>query len=165
MQATCNVKQVFTSVDASWPESVHNLRIWRAYDALNIIRRDGVNAVLPADSGYGAVPCLMVPYRIPQTPQEMPYNRCITKERVIIERYFGQLNQRFSIPQHTVRLSSEKIPKLIICYFVLHNIAKYLQDPEPEYQNLVKILLLQKMTIKMQLQEILDIREKLGGIN
>lgn len=131
VQATCNSKEVFTSVDVSWPGSVHDSRIWRASDIETTIRNNGVNALLLADSGYGITPWLMVPFRNPTTPLEIAYNRCLTKERVIIERCFGQLKQRFPILQHTVRLSFNRIPKLIVCCFVLHNIAKYLQDPQP----------------------------------
>ena len=29
VQATCNASEMFTSVDATWPGSVHDSRIWR----------------------------------------------------------------------------------------------------------------------------------------
>lgn len=132
VQATCNAKEVFTSVDVSWPGSVHDSRIWRNSDINTKISRNRVNALLLSDSGYGLAPWLMTPFRNPQTPQETAYNRCITRERVVIERCFGQLKQRFPILQHKVRLSLNKIPKLIVCCFVLHNIAKHLQDEDPE---------------------------------
>ena len=132
VQATCNAKEIFTSIDASWPGSVHDARIWRASDIQTTLSQNGVNALILADSGYGIAPWLMVPYRNAETPQEMAYNRCLSKERVIIERCFGQLKQRFPILQNTVRLATDKIPTLITCCFVLHNISKYLQDPEPE---------------------------------
>ena len=34
LQATCNVKKVFSKVDASWPFSLHDYRIWRASDTV-----------------------------------------------------------------------------------------------------------------------------------
>ena len=87
------------------------------------------DAVLLGDSGYGIMPWLLTPYRNPETPQENAYNVLLKRERVIIERCFGQLKRRFPILQY-VRVKLEKIPSLIISCAVLHNIAKYLQDPE-----------------------------------
>lgn len=70
----------------------------------------------------------MTPYRRPNTPQEIAYNNLFTKERVIIERCFGQLKRRFPILNH-VRVKLDKVPAITISCAVLHNIAKYLRDP------------------------------------
>lgn len=133
VQATCNGRNIFTSVDASWPGSVHDSRIWRNSRIFQNIRRQE-DIVLLADEGYGITPWLMVPFRNPTTPEERSFNNCHTKERVIIERCFGQVKQRFPILQNKIRLSTERVPKVIICCFVLHNIAKHLQDDDDVFE-------------------------------
>jgi hypothetical protein len=85
-------------------------------------------ALLLRNEGYGLAPWLMTPFKNPQIPEERAYNKLFTKERVIIERCFEQLKQRFPVLQHKVRLALKSVPKLIICCFILHNIAKYLKD-------------------------------------
>ncbi|XP_046685119.1 putative nuclease HARBI1 [Homalodisca vitripennis] len=49
VQATCNFAEEFTSVDASWPGSVHDARIWRNSDIYRIME---FNALLIGDSQY-----------------------------------------------------------------------------------------------------------------
>lgn len=94
------------------------------------MRRNTQNAVLLADEGYGIEPCLMTIYKNPNTPQEIRYNNLLKKERVRIECCFGQLKQRFPILQYKVRLRLQKVPEILVCCIVLHNIAKFSQDPD-----------------------------------
>jgi hypothetical protein len=54
-------------------------------------------ALLLRDEGYGLAPWLMTPFKNPQIPEERAYNKLFTKERVIIERCFEQLKQRFPV--------------------------------------------------------------------
>jgi hypothetical protein len=128
VQATCNSEEWFTSVDVSWPGSVHDARIWRNSDIKRVMEENREKALLLRNEGYGLAPWLMTPFKNPQTPEERAYNKLFTKERVIIERCFGQLKQRFPVLQYKVRLALKSVPKLIIFYFILHNIAKYLKD-------------------------------------
>uniref|UniRef100_A0A8D8UXJ5 DDE Tnp4 domain-containing protein n=1 Tax=Cacopsylla melanoneura TaxID=428564 RepID=A0A8D8UXJ5_9HEMI len=88
------------------------------------------NFVLLADSGYGIEPSLMTPYRNPMENDEIAFNNLLKKERVIIERCFGQVKRRFPILQYMVRVKLDRVPRIIVCCFILHNIAKYLQDEE-----------------------------------
>lgn len=82
------------------------------------------------DSGYAIEPWLIIPYLNPQTPDKRKYNRLFKSELVIIERCFGQLKRRFSFLHHPCRVPLRKVPKLIVCCIILHNVAKYLQDPD-----------------------------------
>ncbi|KAJ3661855.1 hypothetical protein Zmor_006234 [Zophobas morio] len=83
------------------------------------------NVVLLGDQGYGIEKCLMRPYKNPTTPSEETINNLLKRERVIIERCFGQLKQRFATLQNAIRLSLPIIPSFIVACFVLHNVAKY----------------------------------------
>ena len=47
---------------------------------------------------------------------------------MIIERCFGQIKKRFPILGNRIRVATEKIPKIVICCAVLHNIGKHLND-------------------------------------
>lgn len=129
VQATCNAKEEFTSIDAQWPGSVHDSRILKRSDIYGAINSQQNDSLLLGDSGYGICPWLMTPYREPNTPQKEAYNALLKKERVIIERCFGQLKRRFPVLNH-VRTKLYKVPAVIISCAVLHNIAKYLKDPD-----------------------------------
>lgn len=132
VQATCNGLDEFTSVDASWPGSVHDARIWKNSDIYRVMERYMGEALLLGDSGYGIAPWLMTPFTPPVTPIQTSFNRCLTRERVIIERCFGQLKQRFPMLQHKLRIKTENIPSFIVCCFILHNVAKRLNDEDFE---------------------------------
>ncbi|KAJ8967661.1 hypothetical protein NQ314_002696 [Rhamnusium bicolor] len=112
VQATCNAAEQFTSISAEWPGSVHDARIWRT----SPIR------------GYGISPWLITPFQPPRNGLERHFNLIQARERCIIERLFGQLKKRFPILGNCVRVTSERVPKVIISCAVLHNVAKHLND-------------------------------------
>lgn len=128
VQATCNGQEKFTSVDVSWPGSVHDSRVWRNSDVYAFLIAANSDGVILADKGYGIAPFIMVPYRDPVTPARRSFNTLLAKERVVIERCFGQVKKRFPILMYKNRLSLEVIPKIVVSCFVLHNVAKHLGD-------------------------------------
>lgn len=128
VQATVDGNEKFTSVCAEWPGSVHDARIWRRSDIRSLMSRFDGSACLLGDSGYGISPWLITPFKPPNNAAERDFNLNHAKERVIVERCFGQLKRRFPILANCVRVSLEKIPKIIVCCAVLHNIAKHLND-------------------------------------
>lgn len=139
VQATCNAKEWITSVDASWPGSVHDSRIfktssiYRTLQALSSV----ATTVLLADSGYGAAPWVLVPYKDPVSQIQKQFNRVYAKERVIIERVFGQLKRRFPALHYGLRVKLERVSEMIIACCILHNLAKHLNDADdfPEVEN------------------------------
>ncbi|XP_050295142.1 putative nuclease HARBI1 [Anthonomus grandis grandis] len=74
VQATCNAREMFTSVDASWPGSVHDGRIWRNPIVHRIMYNNVHEAALLGDEGYGVAPWLLTPYKNPTTPISIPEN-------------------------------------------------------------------------------------------
>ena len=132
VQATCNSKECFTSVCASWAGSVHDSRILRCSDIPNIMQSTGGDFLLLGDSGYPIKPWLMVPFKNPETPAQQIFNQVFTKERVIIERCFGQLKKRFPMLAGVVRVATKQVPKFIVACAVLHNVSKYLHDDLPQ---------------------------------
>lgn len=135
VQMTCDANEKITSVDAQWPGSVHDSRIWRLSGVQEVVRRFDGDVCLLGDSGYGITPWLLTPYSEVRNAQERQFNLIHAQERVIIERVFGQIKRRFPILSSQVRIALEKIPKLIIACVVLHNISKHLNDawdfPDP----------------------------------
>lgn len=132
VQATCNGKEQFTSVDCEWAGSVHDARIWKNSNIHDIMQENASGAILLADEAYPLTPWMMTPYRDPELPSQKAYNAIHKRERVIIERVFGQVKQRFPFLQSRVRVKTEKIPRMIAACFVLHNVAKFLKDEDFE---------------------------------
>lgn len=127
VQAVCDANACFMNVDCSWPGSVHDSRIYNLSCINPVMENNRVGALLLGDEGYSNSHCLLTPYRNTHSAQELNYNRIHTKERVVIERAFGQLKARFPILKGPIRLKTERIPTIIVACFVLHNVAKYLQ--------------------------------------
>ncbi|XP_046688202.1 putative nuclease HARBI1 [Homalodisca vitripennis] len=128
VQGTCDALERFTSISAEWPGSVHDARIWRRSPVREIMSRFDGRVCLLGDSGYGISPWLITPFKPPTNEAERRFNLCHSRERVVIERCFGQIKRRFPILGNCVRVASEKVPKVVVCCAVLHNIAKYLGD-------------------------------------
>lgn len=129
VQGTCNAFEYFTSVVCRWQGSVHDSRIWRNSEICRVMTENRSNALLLCDKGYGLSPWLMTPYRRPEPGFQRVFNRLLTRERAVIERVFGQLKSRFPILKNNIRLKTDRIPTIIVCCFILHNIAKELNDP------------------------------------
>jgi hypothetical protein len=75
VKATCTRRELFTSLDVSWPGSVHDDRILRSSDTYRAIRKNTSNGILFPDEGNGLVPWLMTPFRNPVTQQQQSYDK------------------------------------------------------------------------------------------
>ncbi|XP_064618556.1 putative nuclease HARBI1 [Lineus longissimus] len=133
VQATCDAKERFTSVDANWPGSVHDSRILKNSHVAVTMVNSRHRGLLLGDEGYAIAPWLLTPYKNPLLPAERTFNNIHARERVVIERCFGQLKKRFPILQGRVRLALHKVPSVIVACIMLHNVAKYLNDPHDNF--------------------------------
>ncbi|XP_064631610.1 putative nuclease HARBI1 [Lineus longissimus] len=133
VQASCDAQERFTSIDANWPGSVHDSRIWKNSDVGRFVTKTLGDGHLLGDEGYGIAPWLMTPYGNPVQPHERTFNRIHKKERAVIERCFGQLKKRFPILLGQVRLRIPKVPSVVVACCVLHNAAKYLNDRDDDF--------------------------------
>ncbi|XP_030752257.1 putative nuclease HARBI1 [Sitophilus oryzae] len=113
VQTTCDQNCVITSIDASWPGSVHDSRIWKNSAVCEVMNRTR-NTILLGDSGYGIMSCLMTPYPNLLEEYQIAFNRLLKSERVVIEHTFRQLKRRFPIQNYGCRLKFTSIPKVII---------------------------------------------------
>lgn len=112
-----------TSIDCRWPGSVHDSRIWKNSVIFEVTNENPAGAILLGDERYGILPWLTTPYRIANGTKETAYNKLHSKERVIIERVFGQVQSRFPILSPKIRINIERIPSIIAACFILHNIS------------------------------------------
>lgn len=82
------------------------------------------NGYLLDNSRYCISSWLLTPFKLPRNELERSYNRLHSRKRIVIESVFG-----FPILANKMRLSANKVPKLIVCCAaVFHNIAKHLHD-------------------------------------
>lgn len=132
VQATCDGNDRFTSVNTRWAGSVHDARIWRNSIIRATMEENPAGAIILGDDGYPITPWIMTPHRNPVGQLQIKYNYIHARERCTIERCFGQMKMRFPILQSKMRISTDRIPSFITACFVLHNVAKYLQDPDFE---------------------------------
>lgn len=130
VQATCDASLKFTSIDASWPGSVHDSRIFRNSSVCSVLAEGHHGALLLGDSGYGLTPFLLTPFENPTAEEEKHYNKIHSKSRVAIEQTFGMVKRRFPILRYGVRTELSRVPQIIIACCVLHNIAITRQEPE-----------------------------------
>jgi nuclease HARBI1 len=117
-------------MDASWPGSVHDSRIFKNSSIFQYLQNMGNHGFVLGDQGYGIAPYLMTPYDSPSTDVQRKYNRLHSTNRIIVEHAFGQLKRRFPILKYCVRVAHERIPTYISACFILHNAAKALNDPD-----------------------------------
>lgn len=74
---------------------------------------------------------MLTPFKNATTPIQENYNLIDAKEHC-----FGQLKRRFPMLHYTFPLKTENIPKHIFRSFVLHNVAKHMQDPYKDFEQL-----------------------------
>jgi hypothetical protein len=86
VQATCDANLKLTSVDASWPGSVHDSQVFKNSTVYRVLAGGLHGAILLGDSGYSITPFLLTPFDNPSTGEELYYNKVHTKSRVAIEQ-------------------------------------------------------------------------------
>ena len=136
VQATVNADEWFTSVDCRWPGATHDSRILiRNSEIIHLLEMWSVlnrNPILLADSGYSGAPWIATPYKFNNANDLLPhcrlYNKLFCKERVIVERCFGQVERRFPLIAGRMRLNLNNIPPTVVACMILHNCAKFRRD-------------------------------------
>lgn len=129
VQVVCDKNCKIINFDASNPGSVHDQRIFTNSVIYQHLLHHP-NNVLLGDEGYSLTPFLMVPFHEPNELLETNFNKKHTLARLTIEHTFGQVKSRFPMLQCGLRLKLETIPIAIACAFILHNVAKYLNDAD-----------------------------------
>lgn len=87
---------------------------------------------LLGDSGYACSSTLLTPFLRPSEQAHVRYNSAHRKTRVLIEQTFGRWKRRFAILHGEVRVCYKRVPLLIACCAILHNIA--VQHGLPDFE-------------------------------
>lgn len=133
VQAICDANCMFLDVVCRWPGSTHDSQIFANSNIRGRIERgDFQDHVLVGDSGYGIKKYLLTPLNEPQSRPEQLFNESQIRTRNCIERKFGQWKRRFPILAFGIRLSREKVEAIVIATAVLDNIAKLLNEADPD---------------------------------
>ncbi|KAK0151075.1 putative nuclease HARBI1 [Merluccius polli] len=121
-QMICDADCLISNVEAKWPGSVHDSRIFRASPIYEGLSQGAFSGVLLGDKGYACESFLLTPLSDPQTPAQQAYNHAHNKTRARIEMTFGLLKSRFQCLHH-LRVSPDRACDVFAACAVLHNIA------------------------------------------
>ncbi|XP_039307618.1 putative nuclease HARBI1 isoform X2 [Solenopsis invicta] len=130
LQGICDHKMKFIDVFTGICGSVHDARVWRLSDIKNLIDHDRERyfpqrSHLLADSAYPLSYNMLTPYRDNGHLNAIQhnYNTKLSKTRVIIERTFGILKERFRKLKYVYMYNTDMISLDILACCILHNIC------------------------------------------
>ncbi|XP_033973795.1 putative nuclease HARBI1 [Trematomus bernacchii] len=110
---------VITSLEAKWPGSVHDSRIFSESSLCHKLEQGLFSGVLLGDRGYACQPFLMTLYPNPGEGPQTSFNVAHAKTRVRIEMTFGILKARFTCLRG-LRVAPERACRIITACVVLH---------------------------------------------
>ncbi|XP_039503140.1 putative nuclease HARBI1, partial [Pimephales promelas] len=122
VQIICDATHIITYVEAKWPGSVHDSRIYRESTLSNRLERGEIDGFLLGDRGYPCRPNLMTPYPEPEPGPQQRFNVAHCRTRARVEMTIGLLKARFQCLRH-LRVTPERACDIIVACVVLHNIA------------------------------------------
>ncbi|XP_033995006.1 putative nuclease HARBI1 [Trematomus bernacchii] len=130
IQVTCDHRCIITSLEAKWPGSVHDSRIFSESSLCHKLEQGLFSGVLLGDRGYACQSFLMTPYPDPGEGPQTSFNVAHAKTRVRIEMTFGILKARFTCLRG-LRVAPERACRIITACVVLHNIATMRKERGP----------------------------------
>lgn len=130
VQAVCDSETYFVDVCAEWPGCVHDSRIFTNSTLFHLMETEDMGILL-GDQGYPSLPFLLTPYNNPQSEAHIRYNTAVSRGRVVIERAFGLVKQRFRCLTRAMSLPLRRVCTAIVACFILHNYALRCHDDVP----------------------------------
>ncbi|KAI5100909.1 putative nuclease HARBI1, partial [Silurus meridionalis] len=118
----CEATQIITNVEAKWPGSVHDARIYQTFQQ--------VQWFLLGDRGYPCLPYLMTPYPEPEPGPQTRFNLPHSRTRDRVEMTIGILKSQFQ-SLRGLRVSPERACDIIVACVVLHNISTIRGESHP----------------------------------
>ncbi|XDV12371.1 hypothetical protein PO909_001066 [Leuciscus waleckii] len=118
-----------TNVEAKWPGSVHDSRIFRESHLCTLFERGAYDGILLGDRGYTCRQYSMTPFPDPRAVA-MGYNAAIARTRAHIEMTFGQLKGIFQCLK-SLRVAPDRACDIIVACAILHNIASIRMERTP----------------------------------
>ena len=149
VQGICDEKGLFLDVDASWPGSTHDAKVYKN----SIINNMFQSNTFPGEShilveNLDSVPPLLIigDPAYPLLPNVMKeYSSCFSNDEVLFNemlrstRAFGRLKARWRILMRPIDIDIQHVPSLIHTYFILHNYCemKNISIPEKQVQRII----------------------------
>ncbi|XP_053366807.1 putative nuclease HARBI1 [Clarias gariepinus] len=130
VQMVCDSLCHITNVEAKWPGSVHDSRIFRESQLFQRFERGDYDGVLIGDRGYACRQYFMTPFPNPNPCPQARYNAALTRTRARIEMTFGQLKGRFQCLK-SLRVAPDRACDITVACTVLHNIATIRKERTP----------------------------------
>ncbi|XP_067090351.1 putative nuclease HARBI1 [Osmerus mordax] len=127
---TCDHQCLVTSVEAKWPGSVHDSRIFRESALCHRLEQGLFSGLLVGDRGYACQPCLMTPYPDPNTRPQTAFNVALNRTRVKIEMTVGIIKAHFNCLRG-LRVTPDRACQVVTACVVLHNVASIRKERAP----------------------------------
>ncbi|XP_063734541.1 putative nuclease HARBI1 [Eleginops maclovinus] len=132
VQMTCDHHYMITSLDARWPGSVHDSRIFRESSLSDRFHQGQFDGILLGDRGYACMKFLITPFPDPQTRQQRSFNHAHSVTRARIEMTFGILKARFACLK-VLRVKPDRACQTIAACVVLQNVATIRKERVPPH--------------------------------
>ncbi|CAJ1077780.1 putative nuclease HARBI1 [Xyrichtys novacula] len=133
VQIICDAAYIITNVEAKWPGSVHDSRMFRESNLSARLQRGEFDGLLLGDSGYPCQARLLTPYPDPEPGPQQNFNRAHCSTRARVETTIGLLKARFQCLRQ-LRVTPERACDIITACVVLHNIATIRGEQHPALQ-------------------------------
>ncbi|XP_034166092.2 putative nuclease HARBI1 [Pangasianodon hypophthalmus] len=133
VQIICDAAHIITNVEAKWPGSVHDSRMFRESTLSNKLECGEIDGFLLGDRGYPCQPTLITPYPEPEPGHQQHFNVAHCRTRARVEMTIGLLKARFQCLRH-LRVTPERACDIIAACVVLHNIAIIRGEQHPALQ-------------------------------
>ncbi|XP_061576134.1 putative nuclease HARBI1 [Cololabis saira] len=138
VQMICDAGNLISNVEARWPGSVHDARMYRESNLSTKFLQREFDGYLLGDRGYPCLPTLITPYPDPDVGAQTQFNVAHSRTRVKIEMTFGILKERFQCLRR-LRVCPDRACDIIVACAILHNFATLrneftpvVEEPVPE---------------------------------
>ncbi|XP_051552172.1 putative nuclease HARBI1 [Myxocyprinus asiaticus] len=120
VQVICDASQLITTVEAKWPGSVHDARIFQESSLCHKFEQGNFSSYLLGDRGYPCLPYMTTLY--PEPGPQTRFNLAHSRNRAMVEMTIGILKARIQC-LHGLRVSPERACDITVACVVLQNIA------------------------------------------
>ena len=134
VQIIGDANQRIRDVDAGWPGSTHDSRVWKNSEAKAILERQRTYTVA-GDSAYPISRILVKKYANADTDQKKAFNRALSGLRTrASENIFGMLKMRYRILRNKMYLGLRVSRKVVVALACLYNLAIDLGEDQEDLQ-------------------------------
>ncbi|XDV19487.1 hypothetical protein PO909_024952 [Leuciscus waleckii] len=130
VQMVCDSMFHITNVEAKWPGSVHDSRIFRESHLCTLFECGAYDGILLGDRGYACRQYFMTPFPDPNPGPQTRFNTALARTRARIEMTFGQLKGRFQCLKG-LRVAPDRACDIIVACAILHNIVTIRKERTP----------------------------------